>query len=101
MSAATAIKKLTPECVNMASGLSMSGIAVVVLSLISVALMAWVIMTFRKATVDNTTKSHSLDDKKAGTLRMSVYGAIGTSLLATLVGAWNIMITGKLKTCIS
>lgn len=87
-------KKITPECQNMATTIVMSGMLELLFAVITIIISVVILYLTR-------TKSAMKDDDKLKRYQYGVYVLLGVGIVSTLVGTWHILISNKLKKCVS
>lgn len=89
------LKKITPECENLAKRSTMLNIVAVVLAIIAVILMVVALIYNYMPSADEAEKEKKT--KIIGTMNII---ALVFITFGALVGIWQIMINNKVKTCI-
>lgn len=97
--------KLTPECSNMANTTSMVAIgAIILLFIVLIATIAYIFLNKSDSKLPGTATETEIKDaqnKKQTKLNILLGIEITGILLVIILNGWNVVISGKMKSCIN
>lgn len=92
-----AMRKITPQCINMAPSLFLSGvIELVIISVNVILLLGTILYNYMHKAADDSAK-----DKKAKILGRLMLANTLLTVLTAFVAVWHIFVSGKLRKCIT